>query len=189
MYPPMRLCAYALLQSARLFGVPVVHLQMTVLPDSRSESPAQLRFNARMAAAVGGPVAAFKFCLAGTDGHRFLPEFEPAAGETVVPKWRSSGFAGTGLDLMLRSNAVQSLVLAGCTTEGCVESTARDALFLDYHVVIAEDCVASHSRAQHDASLFLMRHRFDVAPAARIADSWAAGRERIVSPAAAAAHE
>jgi isochorismate hydrolase len=63
-------------------------------------------------------------------------------------------------------------VICGCTTEGCVESTARDALFNDYYVVLAEDCVASDDALQHQASLFLMRHRFDVASSANILAVW-----------------
>ena len=68
-------------------------------------------------------------------------------------KYRSSGFWGTNLDMILRSNSIKTVVVGGCTTEGCVESTARDAMFNDYYVVIPEDCVASDDRAQHEASL------------------------------------
>jgi hypothetical protein len=48
-------------------------------------------------------------------------------------------------------------------------------MFSDHYVVIAEGCVASDDKAQHEASMFLMRHRFDVAPAAEIAATWAHG--------------
>jgi nicotinamidase-related amidase len=94
-------------------------------------------------------------------------------GEPVVQKWRSSGFWGTNLDSVLRSNGIQTVLVAGCTTEGCVESTARDAMFNDYYVVIAYDCVASDDLQQHDASMLLMSHRFDLAPSADIRGSWA----------------
>ena len=90
----------------------------------------------------------------------------------IVKKYRSSGFWGTNLDMLLRSNAVQSVVVTGCTTEGCVESTARDAMFNDYYVVLPEDCVASDDRVQHDASLLLMRHRFDVTTSEQILAEW-----------------
>jgi nicotinamidase-related amidase len=55
-----------------------------------------------------------------------------------------------------------------------VESTARDALFNDYYVVIVEDCVGSDDRAQHEASMLLMRHRFDIASSSDIIATWAA---------------
>ena len=90
----------------------------------------------------------------------------------MVKKYRSSAFWGTNLDLLLRSNGIKSLIVAGCTTEGCVESTARDALFNDYYVVVVEDCVASDDRAQHEASLLLMRHRFDIATAEEVLRVW-----------------
>jgi nicotinamidase-related amidase len=74
--------------------------------------------------------------------------------------------------MLLRSNGIQTVVVSGCTTEGCVESTARDAMFNDHYVVIATDCVASDDRAQHDASMLLMRHRFDMATADQIGAAW-----------------
>ena len=57
-----------------------------------------------------------------------------------------------------------------------MESTARDAMFNDYYVVLAEDCVASDDPAQHDAAMLLMRHRFDLARADDIARAWATPR-------------
>jgi nicotinamidase-related amidase len=92
----------------------------------------------------------------------------------VVRKYRSSAFWGTNLELLLRSNGIQTVVVGGCTTEGCVESTARDAMFSDHYVVIADDCVASDDRVQHDASMLLMRHRFDMASGPEIAAVWRA---------------
>ena len=89
-----------------------------------------------------------------------------------MKKYRSSAFWGTNLDLLLRSNGIRSLIVTGCTTEGCVESTARDALFNDYYVVVVEDCVASDDPAQHEASLLLMRHRFDIATAEEVLGVW-----------------
>ncbi|HEX5401895.1 MAG TPA: isochorismatase family cysteine hydrolase [Pseudonocardiaceae bacterium] len=172
MYPAMRPRLAGLLAAARDHGVLVVHVQMTTLPGRMSDSPAWLRFNLRMheSARAGGPP--LRYTELGTTGHEFIDELQPLPGELVVPKWRSSGFWGTNLNLLLRSNGVQTVVVTGCTTEGCVESTARDALFNDYYVVVAEDCVASDDPAQHDASLLLMRHRFDVVSSTSLHDVW-----------------
>jgi len=179
MYPPVRPRIAALLAAARIAGVLVVHVQMTTLPGGMSESPAQLRFNLRLQrqSRITGP---FRYTRQGDAGREFVPELAPRDGELVVSKWRSSGFWGTSLDLLLRSNGIETVVVAGCTTEGCVESTARDALFNDYYVVIVEDCVASDDRAQHDASMLLMRHRFDIAASTDVIDHWmvAAGNRR-----------
>jgi nicotinamidase-related amidase len=173
MYPAMRGRLAGLLDAARDAGVLVIHIQMTTLSNRLSDSPAQLRFNLRMheSARAGGPP--LRYTESGTPGHDFVEEFTPRSGEPVVTKWRSSGFWGTNLDMILRSNGIETVVMTGCTTEGCVESTARDAMFNDYYVVIAEDCVASDDQRQHEASLLLMRHRFDMAHAAQIASVWA----------------
>jgi nicotinamidase-related amidase len=179
MYPAVRPRIAALLAAARSAGVLVVHVQMTTLPDGMSESPAQLRFGLRLQRQndITGP---FRYTLQGDAGREFVAELTPRDGELVVPKWRSSGFWGTSLDLLLRSNGIETVVVSGCTTEGCVESTARDALFNDYYVVIVEDCVASDDRAQHDASMLLMRHRFDLAASSDVIDQWmvAAGNRK-----------
>lgn len=172
MYQTMRPVVAALLAAAREAGVLVVHVQMTTLAEGGSESPAQLRFNLRLHERSHGAAEPLRYAVAGTPGHGFVPDLAPREGELVVTKWRSSGFWGTNLDLLLRSNGIESVVVCGCTTEGCVESTARDALFNDYYVVIASDGVASDDRAQHEASMLLMRHRFDLATAAEIIQSW-----------------
>jgi nicotinamidase-related amidase len=173
MYPPMVPRLVRLVEGARAAGVSIAYIQMTQLPNRAIESPAQIRFNLRMHLAnLGGDVEPLRYTPDGSEGQMIIEELTPAAGDWIVKKYRSSGFWGTNLDMLLRSNGIQSVVMTGCTTEGCVESTARDALFNDYYVVIAEDCVASDDRAQHDASLFLMRHRFDIASADEILGVW-----------------
>ncbi|GAB3881355.1 cysteine hydrolase family protein [Terrabacter terrigena] len=172
MYEAMRPRLRQLLEEARRAGVLVVHVQMSSLPGRRSDSPAQIRFNLRMHESAHGRAAPLHYTQVGSRGQEFVDDLAPRADEMVVPKWRSSAFWGTSLDLLLRSNGIETVVVTGCTTEGCVESTARDAMFSDYYVVVAEDCVASDDAAQHDASLFLMRHRFDLALGAEIASTW-----------------
>ncbi|GAC1303081.1 MAG: cysteine hydrolase [Steroidobacteraceae bacterium] len=172
MYAESRPRLGALLGAARRSGSLVVHLQNTALPQRMGDSPAYIRFNLRMHAAARRDGPPLLYTLAGTPGHEFAAEFAPRAGEVVVRKYRSSGFWGTHLDMVLRSNGIKTVVFGGCTTEGCVESSARDAMFNDYYVVIAEDCVASDDRAQHAASMLLMRHRFDMAAGDAIQRVW-----------------
>jgi nicotinamidase-related amidase len=171
MYPPMVPRLVRLVDAARAAGVRVVYILMTTLPGHASDSPAQIRFNMRMhvSATDGAPL---HYTPDGSEGQRLIPELTAHDTDLVVKKYRSSGFWGTNLDMLLRSNGIRTVVVSGCTTEGCVESTARDAMFNDYYVVIAEDCVASDDRAQHDASLFLMRHRFDIAGSDELVREW-----------------
>ena len=177
-YVELRPRLSALLADARGAGVLVIHLQNTALAGRRSDSPAQIRFNMRMHAESrrGGP--ALSYTVPGTPGHAFVPDLAPAPQDLVVAKHRSSGFWGTQLDLLLRSNSVRSVVVVGCTTEGCVDSTARDAAFNDYYVVVARDGVASDDPRQHEAALLLMEHRFDMTTCQVLSATWAGGPER-----------
>jgi nicotinamidase-related amidase len=172
MYPPMVPRLARLVEGARPAGVPVIYVLMTVLPNRSSESPAQIRFNLRLHLSSHGDAEPLGYTADGSEGQEVIPELAPHDGDLIVKKYRSSAFWGTNLDMLLRSNGIQSVVMTGCTTEGCVESTARDALFNDYYVVIAEDCVASDDREQHDASMLLMRHRFDIATSEEILGEW-----------------
>lgn len=172
MYPAMLPRLSRLLAGARDMGVPVIYIQMTVLPGRISESPAQIRFNMRLHLASHGATQSLLYTIEGTPGQEIIAELAPEPGDLVVRKYRSSGFWGTNLDMLLRSNGIESVIVTGCTTEGCVESTARDALFNDYYVVLPEDCVASDDPRQHEASLFLMRHRFDVVLSDDILSTW-----------------
>lgn len=161
-----------LLEDARRVGMWVIYIQMTVLPGRVSESPAQMRFNLRLHNGAHNVTKPLLYTVEGTPGHDIIPALAPQARDTIARKYRSSAFWGTNLDMLLWSNGVKTVVVTGCTTEGCVESTARDALFNDYYVVLPEDCVASDGPRQHEASLFLMRHRFDVVFSNNIADIW-----------------
>ncbi|HUZ71142.1 MAG TPA: isochorismatase family cysteine hydrolase [Candidatus Saccharimonadales bacterium] len=174
MYCESRPVLAGLLRDARRASVLVIHVQNTALPDRMSDSPAQIRFNLRMHAERRDNGTPLRYSVPGTPGHDFVADLAPLAEELVVRKYRSSAFFGTNLDLLLRSNGIKTVVIGGCTTEGCVESTARDAMFSDFYVVVATDGVASDDREQHAASLLLMRHRFDLATAAEISLVWSA---------------
>jgi nicotinamidase-related amidase len=171
-YDALRENLSALLASARACGVRVVHIQMTTLPERRSDSPSQIRFNMRMHQSFRRDGPPLRYTIKGSSGHEFLAGFEPLEDEFIVQKSRSSAFWGTSLNQILRSNGIESVVVTGLTTEGCVESTARDAQFNDFYVVIAPECVASDDHAQHEASMLLMRNRFDILAKSEIEGIW-----------------
>ena len=172
MYAETRPRLEALLAAARRNGVLVVHIQNTALPGRMSDSPAQIRFNLRMHEKARHDGPPLRYTIPGTPGYEFVEELTPLPGELVVRKYRSSAFWGTNLQLLLQSNGIKTVVVGGCTTEGCVESTARDAMFSDHYIVLASDCVGSDDQEQHDASMLLMRHRFDMATADEISKIW-----------------
>lgn len=90
---------------------------------------------------------------------------KPNVGEPVIYKTRFSAFYRTQLDQLLRDWGVKYLVVTGCTTSICVESTIRDAFFRDYHCILLEDCAAEPmgrklSRTNHEATLLLVERVF-----------------------------
>jgi nicotinamidase-related amidase len=116
-------------------------------------------------------------CRAGSLGAEFAGP-QPRAGEAVFDKNRYSAFAGTGLEAHLRDIARDTLVIAGLTTECCVESTAREAFERDFHVIIASDAVAAYEPGLHRASLKAMELNCALlASSAEIAAVWEISKE------------
>lgn len=161
----------ALVAAAREQGVLVVWITQHTLPQGRSDSPAWIAFKSRHTVDFDTG-----YTLEGGWGASLVAGLEATPGEPVVAKFRSSGFTRTSLETVLRANGVETVVVCGCMTEGCVEATARDASFHDFYVAVAEDAVASNTPAFHDASLLVMRSHFRLRPASRIAAAWSAAR-------------
>jgi nicotinamidase-related amidase len=155
----------ALVDTARSHGVPVVWIQQTWLDGGASDSPAWLYMKRRNGIRQ-------ERCVDGTWGHRFVDGLEPMPGEPVIRKHRSSGFIGTNLDLVLRSNRIETVIVVGVMSEGCVESTARDAAFHDYYVVLTPDAMASDILAWHEASVLTMSGRHDMVPWRTLVQLW-----------------
>lgn len=156
------------INDTRECGVLQVFVQLLTLPDSRSDSPAWLRLRQRLSRQYGGdrstPFSPVAYCIEGTWGAELIKPLAVTDRDIVVYKHRSSSFFGTDLDLVLRSNGIETVVFTGCTTEGCVESTVRDAGSLDYFPVVARDGVQSDVPDLHQASLRVMEaYRADVA--------------------------
>jgi nicotinamidase-related amidase len=162
----------ALVDAARAAGVLVVWIEQTLLAAAVSDSPSWLR---RRTGAGSQPP---EWTLDGSWGQGVVAPLEIRAGEPVVRKHRSSAFVSTDLDLILRSNDIESLVICGTVTQGCVESTARDATFFDYYVTLARDCVATVDPALHEHSLACQATRYDFADSTDIIDVWNRAPER-----------
>jgi nicotinamidase-related amidase len=151
--------------AARRHGVKVVWVQQTSLPGGASDSPAWIYMKRRNGLHADR-------CVDGSWGQRFVDGLCPEGNEPIVKKHRSSGFVGTNLDLVLRSNRIETTVVIGVMTEGCVESTARDAAFYDYYVVLTSDCMASDVLTWHEASLTTMGGRHDIVSSHEIRELW-----------------
>jgi ureidoacrylate peracid hydrolase len=111
-------------------------------------------------------------CQSGTWGAEFF-RVAPRDDELVITKHRYSAFKDTELGALLRAQRVESLILAGITSNVCVESTARDAYMLDYHVVFLSDGSATYQAEAHEATLANIRRAFGiVASVSEVIEAW-----------------
>ncbi len=96
------------------------------------------------------------------DSHnsQIVPELAPADNELVVRKTVPSAFFGTSLAAWLTQRGVQTLVVAGATTSGCVRASVVDAMQFGFRPVVASDCVGDRASAPHDANLFDMAQKY-----------------------------
>lgn len=157
----------ALLAAARAGGIPVVFVRTE--HDAGNDSFAWINRRLEEPRAV----VPQRTTRTGSWGAEFF-RVAPRPGEPVVTKHRYSAFAGTSLDLTLRSLGVMSLLVCGVATEVCVESTIRDGLFADYLVTAVGDCCATYDADAHVASLRAVAAHFGVvADSDRIAGMWA----------------
>ena len=92
---------------------------------------------------------------AGDPLQRIYGELIVAPGDLATTKNRFSAFIGGSSDVgkMLKQRGIDTLLIAGTKTNVCCESTARDAMMLDYRVVMLSDCTAALSDAEHLATL------------------------------------
>ena len=158
--------------AARRMGIKIIYLKMGYRSDlSDLGAPdAKNRLLHLQRLGVGQTMKApdgkeYRVLIRDTWGTDIVNELKPQAEDIVMYKHRFSGFYQTDLDLVLKKAGVKHLVVTGCTTSICVESTIRDAFFRDYLCVLLTDCTSepiAHDapRSNHDATLLLMELMF-----------------------------
>jgi ureidoacrylate peracid hydrolase len=116
-----------------------------------------------------------EICREGTWGAEFTNVGPAGPDDVVINKHRYSAFINTRLDSVLRTWQVDTLIMTGVSTNVCVESTARHGFMLDYHIVMATDCCAAYTQAEHDAAVFNVDRYFGrAATAADVIAAWQA---------------
>ena len=152
------------LDAARKAGIKVFYLKMAYRPDladlGAEDSVNRVR---HLQLGVGQHVMApdgtpSRILVRDTWNSEIVDELKPQGDDVVLYKTRFSGFYKTDLDEQLRALGVKHLLITGCTTSICVESTVRDAMFRDYLCVLLSDCMNepignTFARSNHDASL------------------------------------
>jgi ureidoacrylate peracid hydrolase len=153
---------------ARAAHIPVIYIKMEHQPDLSDTGPTDGGYwvkNHRIFS-IGTPIAApdgsaSRILVKGTWNTDILKTLAPEPNDIVISKHRYSGFYQTRLDDTLKARRIKHLIVIGCTTSVCVESTVRDAAFRDYSCIVLGDCTAEPlGHRHHDASLALIEKLF-----------------------------
>lgn len=116
-------------------------------------------------------------CSPNSWGAELAPGLEVLPEDTVIIKHRYSAFIDTDLELRLRSKRIRTLLITGVSTSVCVESTTRQAHFLDYYNVIVSDCCADYRSDIHENALQRLDLHFgQVTTSKEIVETWESGR-------------
>jgi ureidoacrylate peracid hydrolase len=111
-------------------------------------------------------------CLTGSWGADFHV-IAPRPNEPVVIKHRYSAFTNPALDDLLKCRGIRSLLLVGVATDTCVESTGRDAYFIDYYVTLVADCCAGAVERDHRVALERFERDYgSVVNSADVIEAW-----------------
>lgn len=96
----------------------------------------------------------------GEKGTQIVNEIAPIQGERVISKKKPSAFFGTPLVTYLTEHQVDTLIVTGCTTSGCVRATVVDAFSYNYQVIVPEEAVFDRVEVSHAISLFDMQQKY-----------------------------
>ena len=119
----------------------------------------------------GGRLAAKIPSIMGIDakGYDFVKEIAPVEGDVLLPKKHPSAFFGTPLVSHLVDLGVDTLIVTGCTTSGCVRSSVTDAFAYNFKVLVPDDAVYDRSPTSHAVNLWDMNAKYaDVYPSTGI---------------------
>jgi len=134
-----------LFAAARAAGIPVAYSTNETRPDSR---PTPVWSTKRQRVPVSPELYAIR------------PEFKPQPGDIVIHKVRASVFFGTPLIAHLQRRGVQSLIVCGESTSGCVRASVVDAYSYGFHTVVVEECCFDRSPLSHKVNLFDLHHKY-----------------------------
>jgi len=140
------------LATARRLGLPVIHTREAHRPDL-SDCPPAKRLRGQPAIRIGdlGPMG--RLLIDGEPGNAIVSGLEPVSGEVDLAKPGKGAFYGTSLQQILQERDVTHLLVAGVTTEVCVQTTLREANDRGYECLLIEDATESYFPAFKRATL------------------------------------
>lgn len=141
-------CTRGLLAEARTRNWPIVHTRVVYQDDGA---------DANIFAIKVPPILALR---EHAQESQIVPQLQPTSGELVLSKTNPSAFFGTSLAAWLTQRGVQTLLIAGCTTSGCVRASVVDAMCHGFRPLVVTDCVGDRSLPAHEANLFDMNQKY-----------------------------
>lgn len=135
--------AKRLLERGRELGWLIVHTSEGYAPDLSDLHPSKLRKSRKIGAEIGSKGPLGRFLIRGEYGHDFIDSLTPVDGEVVIDKCSYSAFYRTDLEVILKGNDINRLVLAGVTADVCVHSTLRDAVERGYSCLYIKDAISA----------------------------------------------
>ena len=137
-----------LLSEMRTLGLPVAYTRAVFADDGAD------------AGVFGMKVPGLKRLTDEAEISQVVPELEPVPGEYVVRKTGPSAFFGTSLSTWLNAKGVDSLLVTGATTSGCVRASVIDAISYSYRTTVVSDCCGDRALEPHEANLFDMGQKY-----------------------------
>jgi nicotinamidase-related amidase len=146
----------AVLAAARAAGMLVIHTREGHRPDLSDAPPAKVERGAP-SKRIGDEGPMGRILIRGEAGHDIVPELYPIEGEPVIDKPGKGAFYQTDLESMLKNCAIENLLVAGVTTEVCVNTTVREANDRGYRCIVLGDCCASYFPEFHEMGLKMIK--------------------------------
>lgn len=137
------------LTAARSADIPIVFTTMAYQPDLRDAGVVYVKKLKHVAVQIQGTRAA-----------ELHPALERRPSEPLIVKPRASAFFGTNLVSHLIGQRVDTVIVTGVSTSGCIRATSESAFNYDFHVIVPREAVGDRSPSAHEANLFDIDNRF-----------------------------
>jgi len=122
-------------------------------------------------------VPALRQLVEGEPLGEIVPELAPGCDDLVIVKQYASAFFGTSLAATLTALGIDTLILTGCSTSGCIRATAIDGIQHGYRVIVPRECVGDRQPGPHEANLFDINAKYgDVVGKSEVVDYFSSVR-------------
>ncbi|MBN8656874.1 MAG: isochorismatase family protein [Anaerolineae bacterium] len=105
-------------------------------------------------------VPVLKTMVEGEPLAEIVPQLPPVESDIIIVKQYASAFFGTSLAATMTSMGVDTLILTGCSTSGCIRASAVDGMQYGFRVIVPRECVADRHAGPHEANLFDINSKY-----------------------------